>query len=108
MTATDGYVWFLPSWFPENWFDTDNLNKEKNATEKVPCTTEEMIRAINGHMSLAYKYYGDDNSIMQENISIKEWREKYRLLARKQVSLIRFVNTAKVAKISRTRLKFLK
>jgi hypothetical protein len=25
MTQREGYVWFLPGWFKENWFDTDFL-----------------------------------------------------------------------------------
>ena len=25
MTQREGYVWFLPGWFKENWFDTDVL-----------------------------------------------------------------------------------
>lgn len=78
MTAAKGYVWFLPSWFPLDWYDTDKKNVENNATENVPCTTEEMVEAINGHISLSYKYYADNASIMQENITVKEWREKYK------------------------------
>lgn len=77
MTAVNGYVWFLPSWFPPEWYDTDEMNRKNNATENVPCTTEEMVKAINGHMSLSYKFYGDDDRIMQENITVRQWKEHY-------------------------------
>lgn len=36
-----------------------------------------MRRALNGHMSLSYKYYAEDDDIMQEGMTIKEWKAKY-------------------------------
>ncbi|KAI4493175.1 hypothetical protein M0802_009592 [Mischocyttarus mexicanus] len=49
LTAVQGYVWFLPLWLRSRWYDTDQYNKQD---EQVPCTTIEMTKAINGHLSL--------------------------------------------------------
>lgn len=83
MTAANGYVWFLPSWFPPNWYDTEQFN---NRTESVPCTKKEMIEAINGHLSLQYKFFADNDSIMQENIPVYKWRENYEKTVANKVS----------------------
>lgn len=88
MTAENGYVWFLPSWFPADWYDTDQTNIDNNATEHVSCTTAEMIEAINGHISLSYKYFADNESIMQENLTVREWRENYKKHSKDKVSIL--------------------
>ncbi|XP_008543958.2 uncharacterized protein LOC103568771 [Microplitis demolitor] len=79
MTAYDGYVWFLPLWLQTNWFDTDEYNKNG---ENVPCSTSEMVEAINGHLSVSYVYFAKDDSLMQEGIKVREWRNKYEELCR--------------------------
>ncbi|XP_057666874.1 uncharacterized protein LOC130900347 [Diorhabda carinulata] len=71
MTAKEGYVWFLPVWLNNVWYDTD-IN---NNTEKINCSTAEMIEAANGYFSLAHAYYGPDDAVMQENITIGEWKK---------------------------------
>ena len=52
MTAYEGYVWFMPAWFTEQWWDTDSFNSNsKNSgyrPENVPCSTSQMLRAIQG------------------------------------------------------------
>lgn len=78
MTSYQGYVWFLPRWLAKNWFDVEFHNTlEANLSDRVPCSTAEMIRAVNGYMSLAYSYFNEDDVIMQENITVGEWRKKY-------------------------------
>lgn len=42
MTAVQGYVWFLPMWLNDTWYNTDYFNVHKNET--VNCTTNEMIK----------------------------------------------------------------
>mgnify|MGYP005983491405 CR=1 FL=1 len=42
MTSAEGYVWFLPNWLNDTWYDTDYFNKYKNET--INCTTKEMIK----------------------------------------------------------------
>nr|XP_023022017.1 receptor-type guanylate cyclase gcy-18-like [Leptinotarsa decemlineata] len=74
MTAKEGYVWFLPIWLDPNWYDTDAHNN--NSSEVVNCTTKEMIEAIAGYFSMTHAYFAKDDSIMQENITVGEWRKK--------------------------------
>lgn len=42
MTAAEGYVWFLPQWLNQNWYNTDELNPMANVHEKVECSTAQM------------------------------------------------------------------
>ncbi|XP_029161523.1 receptor-type guanylate cyclase gcy-5-like [Nylanderia fulva] len=81
MTAIQGYVWFLPLWLQQQWYDTDYYNQEG---EKVPCTTNEMMKAINGHLGLSHAYFARDDDIMQEGITVREWRDRYEDICRKQ------------------------
>ncbi|XP_017886547.1 uncharacterized protein LOC108628852 [Ceratina calcarata] len=76
MTAVQGYVWFLPLWLRPEWYDTDQYNKDG---EQVPCTTAEMNKAINGHLSLSHAYFAPDDDIMQEGITVRQWRDRYEL-----------------------------
>ena len=32
MTQREGYAWFLPGWFDNNWYDIDELKRIKNET----------------------------------------------------------------------------
>ncbi|XP_070151049.1 uncharacterized protein [Polyergus mexicanus] len=81
MTAVQGYVWFLPLWLQQQWYDTDYYNR---MGEKVPCTTSDMMKAINGHLGLSHAYFARDDSIMQEGITVREWRERYENMCRTQ------------------------
>jgi hypothetical protein len=66
MTQKQGYVWFLPGWYSNNWYDLDMLRQDDNNTfrgdgfnteESTPyqemylpnCTTAEMIEVGNGY-----------------------------------------------------------
>ena len=33
MTQREGYVWFLPGWFDDKWYDIDELRIIKNRTD---------------------------------------------------------------------------
>ncbi|CAL7950409.1 unnamed protein product [Xylocopa violacea] len=81
MTAVQGYVWFLPLWLRPEWYDTDRYNQEG---EQVPCTTAEMSKAINGHFGLSHAYFAPDDAIMQEGITVREWRDRYELDCKKK------------------------
>lgn len=76
MTAVQGYVWFLPLWLRPEWYDTDRYNQKG---EQVPCTTAEMSKAINGYLGLSHAYFAPDNDIMQEGITVRQWRDRYEL-----------------------------
>ncbi|XP_024935475.1 uncharacterized protein LOC107275141 isoform X2 [Cephus cinctus] len=74
MTAVQGYVWFLPLWLLPRWYDTDYYNQRG---EQVVCTTEEMMNATNGYFGLTHAYFAADEEIMQEGITVRQWRDKY-------------------------------
>ncbi|KAJ8944828.1 hypothetical protein NQ314_009369 [Rhamnusium bicolor] len=75
MTAAQGYVWFLPMWLNTTWYDTNYFNINK--TEIVNCTTEEMIKASTGYFAMTHAYFAPDDAIMQENITVKQWKQRY-------------------------------
>ena len=35
MTQREGYAWFLPGWFDNNWYDIDELKRINNETESL-------------------------------------------------------------------------
>merc|ERR1719219_2343266 len=35
MTQREGYAWFLPGWFDNNWYDIDELRRINNETDKM-------------------------------------------------------------------------
>uniref|UniRef100_A0A1B6MU76 receptor protein-tyrosine kinase n=1 Tax=Graphocephala atropunctata TaxID=36148 RepID=A0A1B6MU76_9HEMI len=84
MTAYQSYVWFLPAWLAPDWYDTDRYNKGADSSEVVPCSTAEMLEAINGHLSLTHAAWAHDNAIMQTNETVGEWRENLRTLLQKR------------------------
>ncbi|CAL4144224.1 unnamed protein product, partial [Meganyctiphanes norvegica] len=65
------YVWFLPHWYTSGWY----LKSDDNSNDT--CSNEEMKKALVGHMSLSYKYFADNDTIMQEGLVVGEWRKKY-------------------------------
>lgn len=36
-----------------------------------------MIKAINGHLGLSHAYFARDDDVMQEGITVHEWRKRY-------------------------------
>uniref|UniRef100_A0A1B6EJJ0 Gamma-aminobutyric acid type B receptor subunit 2 n=1 Tax=Cuerna arida TaxID=1464854 RepID=A0A1B6EJJ0_9HEMI len=82
MTAYQSYVWFLPAWLAPDWYDTDLYNKKAASSEVVPCSTAEMLEAINGHLSLSHAAWAPDNAIMQTKQTVGEWKENLKTLLR--------------------------
>ena len=76
MTAEHGYVWFLPAWFTEQWWDTDKHNAAF-PMEKVPCTSAEMLSAVQGHFVLTTAFLGEENSQIVGNCTVRNWLEAY-------------------------------
>lgn len=66
-------------WLRPRWYDTDYYNAQG---ENVPCTTVEMARAINGHLGVTNAYFAPDDDIMQEGITVRQWRDNYEKLCR--------------------------
>lgn len=75
LTAHGGYVWFLPPWFPDQWWLTDDT--KKHAGEKIPCTNEQMKSAIDGHFLLNTASLGPSDSQIVGNLTVKEWVKQY-------------------------------
>jgi len=75
MTAKDGYVWFLPNWFTRSWWNTDRYNRDFN--ERVPCSTAEMTRAMQGYFSLSTAFLGPMDSNIVGNCTVRSWFENY-------------------------------
>ena len=92
MTQAEGYVWFLPGWYKEGWYDLDNLKEKEAENEddtneeeevaltalKYPpdCTTNEMLQALDGALSLVHNNYAPDDRYTVGNISVGEWKER--------------------------------
>ncbi|XP_039299977.1 uncharacterized protein LOC111045716 isoform X1 [Nilaparvata lugens] len=76
MTAREGYVWFLPMWMNPHWYNTTYYNQVNN--ENVSCTTDQMIKAINGHLGLTFAHFGRDSDVTLENRTVSEWKKEYR------------------------------
>lgn len=70
MSAKHGYVWFLPIWVDKN-------AKEMYASKNVNCTKEQIDEMLDGHFSLAHQSYATDDSIMETNRTVGEWKESY-------------------------------
>ncbi|XP_054282459.1 gamma-aminobutyric acid type B receptor subunit 1-like isoform X2 [Macrosteles quadrilineatus] len=86
MTAYHSYVWFLPSWLAPDWYDTDRYNQRLDSDHRVPCTTRQMIEAINGHLSLAHSSWAPDTAVMQTNETVGEWRTNINSLIKKRTN----------------------
>ena len=43
MTQRNGFVWFLPGWYQNNWYDLDVLRSEKPNATFPDCTTSQMV-----------------------------------------------------------------
>ncbi|XP_037084864.1 uncharacterized protein LOC119105504 [Pollicipes pollicipes] len=73
MTARQGYIWFLPEWFWRGWYNTT-----ANSTT-TSCTSTQLMEALDGHLALAHAYFpSNESSLMQEGISVRQWREYYK------------------------------
>lgn len=83
MTAHDGYVWFLPSWYPKDWFDVEYYNNEPNhheansQRENVPCTTAQVEHAAEGHFVLVKAFTGPPDTEVAGGITVKQYTELY-------------------------------
>jgi len=75
MTALNGYVWFLPTWFTRHWWHTDKYNRVFN--EQVPCSSAEMIDAVQGTFSLNTAFIGRPESHIVGNCTVQAWLNAY-------------------------------
>ena len=77
MTAYNDYVWFLPAWFTQQWWDTDRYNNGQYTSEVVPCTSAEMLRAVQSHFFLNTAFLGPEESHIVGNRTVRSWFTAY-------------------------------
>ena len=63
MTAAQGYVWFLPGWYTQKWWDTDTIN-EKMINARIECTSEEMLEVKYNYLEQFNLLGGDKVSML--------------------------------------------
>lgn len=93
MTAHEGYVWFLPSWYAKHWWDVDYYNNppspgDSYEQEHIPCTTEDMEYAVNGHFILQKTFSDPDNTRVVGGITVKQYKDLYKFRVGRAVSSI--------------------
>lgn len=71
MTAKNGYAWFLPAWLSKTW------KLSTRSDMNITCSESEILEMLNGHFSLSHAPFAAGTEIMQENITVSEWRIKY-------------------------------
>ena len=112
MTQKEGYVWFLPGWFDDRWYDIDELRLIKNRKKDISqlrsrgkedgefddftpstaqggtiqmfedeevgdlpdCSTEDMLVALDGHLSLVHSNYAPDDQPLRNNKTVSQWK----------------------------------
>ncbi|XP_022096117.1 uncharacterized protein LOC110982174 [Acanthaster planci] len=78
VTGYEGYQWFLPALYPDHWWDTDFYNSDRQESpESVPCTTQEMARAVAGYMSLSQLHVARGEECIVSGETAAQWEEKY-------------------------------
>lgn len=82
MTAREGYVWFLPAWYSEDWWDVDYYNSppshgDPRPQESTPCTTQNMEYAIDGHFILQKTFSDADDTKVIGDITIGQFKRMY-------------------------------
>merc|ERR1711971_1346209 len=99
MTQKEGYVWFLPGWYDPYWYDVDSLkvDKEKNQQSVVrdssdgtgfglepgknnigplsDCTTDQMLQALNGHLSLVHEHLANNDVVTEDGRTVMKWKQ---------------------------------
>lgn len=70
MTARNGYVWFLPVWLQKDWSD-------HMWSKNVSCSAQQITEMLNGHFSLAHEPFAADDAVMQEAITVGEWKQRF-------------------------------
>ena len=57
MTQRNGFVWFLPGWYQNNWYDLDVLRSEKPNATFPDCTTSQMVEVrLRGFLQVFFYY----------------------------------------------------
>ncbi|UYV71435.1 Vkr [Cordylochernes scorpioides] len=75
MTAAEGYQWILPAWYSNEWYNkkVDEINLNHS------CSPSDIGKFGEGYLTAEYKYFTDNDTIVQNNITFASWLEKYTL-----------------------------
>ncbi|XP_060082316.1 uncharacterized protein LOC132561632 [Ylistrum balloti] len=72
MTAHEGYVWFLPSlWYSVGWWQV------RQGADDIPCTTQQMLYAIDGHFILSKTFADSDQTVIMGNFTVGMFKKLY-------------------------------
>lgn len=71
MTASDGFVWFLPVYVSIKIKDTGYTYP--NST----CTEADIREAMDGHIAFSYASFADDADVMDNNQTVAQWKQRY-------------------------------
>ena len=75
MTAANGYVWFLPTWFTDTWWSGGALSRHQNPM--LTCSDAEMVAAVQGYWALSYLFSGPEDGQVVGGITVKQWEAIY-------------------------------
>ena len=113
MTQADGYVWFLPGWYKEGWYDIDRLRDENesedqhNPDEEVKltalkhlpnCSTEQLLKALDGALSLVHNNYAPDDSVTVGNFTVGKWKNDLDAVLKMRTGAMNALRSSKVVK----------
>ena len=59
MTQKQGYVWFLPGWYEDRWYDIDHLKSSKNNHNGTWNSTYSLFAADNKKTTIDYDTYSN-------------------------------------------------
>ena len=67
MTIANGYQWFLSSsHYTHDWLKT------------ASCKKEELLQALNGHISLASSLFAKKDFQIEGNMTVADWQKRYK------------------------------
>ena len=89
MTLKNGYVWFLPFWLSDSWWDTDHWKENhihKSATDDIPCTSDQMRDFVAiGYFTLCNAYYAEEDNKIPSGLTVNQWKTEYEDRAKGEV-----------------------
>ncbi|XP_032231213.2 receptor-type guanylate cyclase gcy-2-like [Nematostella vectensis] len=90
MTPQNGYVWFLPFWLTDDWWNNKisfNKSSRNFASQKVavPCTVTEMKEFIEGgYFTMSNAFFASANSHVVGGFTVDQWRREYEHIIKTQ------------------------
>ena len=70
MTAAEGYVWFFPHWWTQDWY---------NNTGNTSCTPKQMKEVLAGCLVLqSAPLNPDPHAVVAGNLTVHNWTREYK------------------------------